>query len=236
MCEFLKRVELHDRLMTREPEPTDALLHRFSPTHLGASSGLRVGELLGLKWEDVSFESLEVNVVRAVVKQKITRCKTEASRKPIPGRRVGKGSVELEASISISADPRLGVCKSENQGQTTVLARLALSCSSPTRARSGRDFGKRGLAHLATHVRHFDESEWRGHQDDPRTVAAFELPSDGGYLYASGHPHQTCRTNEAGKDDFASQKGSSREHLKAGFFLLNLSEPFSRRLNFNKSF
>jgi integrase len=51
---------------------------------LAASSGLRVGELLGLKWEDVNFEALEVNVTRSVVKQKITRCKTEASRKPVP--------------------------------------------------------------------------------------------------------------------------------------------------------
>ena len=51
---------------------------------LDASSGLRVGELLGLKWGDVDFEKLEVNVTRSVVKQKITRCKTEASRKPVP--------------------------------------------------------------------------------------------------------------------------------------------------------
>lgn len=51
---------------------------------LGLGSGLRVGELLGLKWEDVNFEALEVNVTRSVVKQKITPCKTEASRKPIP--------------------------------------------------------------------------------------------------------------------------------------------------------
>ena len=51
---------------------------------LDASSGLRVGELLGLKWSVVDFEKLEVNVTRSVVKLKITRCKTEASRKPIP--------------------------------------------------------------------------------------------------------------------------------------------------------
>jgi integrase len=51
---------------------------------LDASSGLRVGELLGLKWEDVDFEALEVSVTRSVVKQKITPCKTETSRKPIP--------------------------------------------------------------------------------------------------------------------------------------------------------
>jgi len=48
------------------------------------ASGLRVGELLGLKWDDVDFEALEVRVTRSVVKQKITPCKTEASRKPIP--------------------------------------------------------------------------------------------------------------------------------------------------------
>ena len=51
---------------------------------LDASSGLRVGELLGLRWEDIDFENLEINLTRAVVKQKITRCKNEASRKPIP--------------------------------------------------------------------------------------------------------------------------------------------------------
>ena len=64
------------------------LLHLEEPCRtavlLDAASGLRVGELLGLKWEDVDFEALEVNVTRAVVNQKITRCKTETSRKPIP--------------------------------------------------------------------------------------------------------------------------------------------------------
>lgn len=50
---------------------------------LGASTGLRVGEILGLKWEDVDFETLELRVTRDVVKQRIERCKTEASRKPV---------------------------------------------------------------------------------------------------------------------------------------------------------
>ncbi len=51
---------------------------------LGAVTGLRVGELLGLKWSDIDFEKLEICVSRDVVKQRIERCKTEASRKPIP--------------------------------------------------------------------------------------------------------------------------------------------------------
>jgi len=51
---------------------------------LDAATGLRVGELLGLKWADVDFEKLEINITRSVVKQRIGPCKTEASQKPIP--------------------------------------------------------------------------------------------------------------------------------------------------------
>jgi integrase len=49
-----------------------------------AGTGLRVGELLGLKWQDVNFENLELHVRRSVVHQVIGRCKTEASAKPVP--------------------------------------------------------------------------------------------------------------------------------------------------------
>jgi integrase len=51
---------------------------------LDAGTGLRVGELLGLKWRDVDFENLELHVRRSVVHQTIGRCKTEASAKPVP--------------------------------------------------------------------------------------------------------------------------------------------------------
>jgi integrase len=40
--------------------------------------------LLGLKWSDIDFEKLEICVIRDVVKQRIERCKTEASKKAIP--------------------------------------------------------------------------------------------------------------------------------------------------------
>jgi integrase len=47
-------------------------------------TGLRRGELAGLKWGDIDFENLLVNVVRSVVNQRTGRCKTEASAKPEP--------------------------------------------------------------------------------------------------------------------------------------------------------
>lgn len=51
---------------------------------LAASTGLRVSELLALKWSDINFESLEISLIRAVVHQVVGDLKTEASKKPIP--------------------------------------------------------------------------------------------------------------------------------------------------------
>jgi len=51
---------------------------------LAAATGLRASELLGLKWQDVDFESLEIRLTRGVVHQVIGELKTEASQKPLP--------------------------------------------------------------------------------------------------------------------------------------------------------
>lgn len=51
---------------------------------LAASTGLRVSELLALKWCDIDFASGEINLSRGIVRQHVGEMKTEASRKPIP--------------------------------------------------------------------------------------------------------------------------------------------------------
>jgi len=51
---------------------------------LAAVTGLRVSELLALKWGDINFDSLEISLNRGVVHQVIGDLKTEASRKPLP--------------------------------------------------------------------------------------------------------------------------------------------------------
>lgn len=48
------------------------------------TTGLRRGELAGLKWCDVNFEKLTINLGRSVVDQEVGKVKTEASKKPIP--------------------------------------------------------------------------------------------------------------------------------------------------------
>jgi integrase len=51
---------------------------------LDMTTGLRRGELAGLKWKDIDFENMQIDVNRSVVSQVVGRCKTEASQKPVP--------------------------------------------------------------------------------------------------------------------------------------------------------
>jgi len=50
---------------------------------LAATTGLRVSELLGLKWQDIDFDALEIHLGRAIVDGEIGDMKTEVSRKPL---------------------------------------------------------------------------------------------------------------------------------------------------------
>jgi integrase len=51
---------------------------------MASVTGLRVSELLALKWADVDFSAAEIHLCRAIVCQHIGELKTETSRKPVP--------------------------------------------------------------------------------------------------------------------------------------------------------
>src|SRR5205807_7624443 len=65
-----------------------ALLMELSPRErllvlLDVTTGLRVSELLALKWSDIDFENRQVYVTRSIVHQVVGPCKTEASAAPV---------------------------------------------------------------------------------------------------------------------------------------------------------
>lgn len=72
-----------------EVEEMQALLAELSIREralvfLAMATGLRRGELTGLKWKDMDFANLLLHVERSVVNNVVGRCKTEASKKPVP--------------------------------------------------------------------------------------------------------------------------------------------------------
>jgi integrase len=81
-----KRVSVPDILEVSEMQD---ILAELSPRDrtlvlLSMVTGLRRGELAGLKWQDIDFQNLQIDVQRSVVNQVVGRCKTEASQKPVP--------------------------------------------------------------------------------------------------------------------------------------------------------
>lgn len=71
------------------PDELEAIINRLSePSRTlvitAAVTGLRRGELIGLKWEDVDFEHQKINVVRSLVDHVEGVPKTSTSRRPVP--------------------------------------------------------------------------------------------------------------------------------------------------------
>lgn len=59
----------------REPARTMAFLAAFT--------GLRISELLGLRWADIDFRGSKIDVRRAVVYGVVGKCKSKASKRPV---------------------------------------------------------------------------------------------------------------------------------------------------------
>ena len=52
--------------------------------YLAAVSGMRRGELFGLKWKDVDFQLGQLKVVRSIIDQKVGETKTRGSKRSLP--------------------------------------------------------------------------------------------------------------------------------------------------------
>ena len=91
-----KRLREPDILTPGETSALLAALPSYARTMavVAAVTGLRRGELIGLKWEDVDFEKGMITVRRSLVDQVQGEPKTEASKRPIP----------LESALAFALD------------------------------------------------------------------------------------------------------------------------------------
>jgi integrase len=134
---------------------------------LAAVTGLRVSELLALKWEDVDFAAGEMNLTRAIVCQHVGPLKTAASQKPVP----------MDAGLSALLLDWRGRCP-YNQEQDYVFASLEKHGAQPLWPSSAMSNHIRPAAKLAgilKHVRwhvfrHSFATLLKGNGEDVKTV------------------------------------------------------------------
>ena len=72
-----------------EPSEIQSLLSQLKSCFrlmvlLDVTTGLRRSELFALKWRDVDFPNMRLDVLRSIYLGHVGDCKTEASRKPVP--------------------------------------------------------------------------------------------------------------------------------------------------------
>jgi integrase len=204
-----KRERIPDVL---ELEELQLLLSKLGPRErtlvlLDAATGLRVSELLSLKWEDIDFENLGVRVIRSIWHQVVGDCKTETSARPVPLDSYMAEALPLAARQSIRHANRLGFCQSDHEGEAALLAGQLDEAVHPACRKSGRHSQTNRLAHLPPYLRHSAQGERGRCEDRPGALTAREQPHHAGGLHASRDFEQARRTEQGCEDD-----GSKRGH------------------------
>lgn len=88
--------------------------------YVAATTGLRVSELLALRWQDCDFDAGEIRLSRGIVRQHIGQMKTEASRKPVP----------MEAGLADVLTNWRGQC-AYNQPEDYIFASMEMDGKQP---------------------------------------------------------------------------------------------------------
>jgi integrase len=101
-----------------------------------ATTGLRIGEVLGLKWEDIDFTTHLANVLRSYSDGAIGPCKTEISEQPVP-------LDEIVIEELLAWHPAVAIPSPETGSSPVTITSARLPCG-PTAC--GRRFSSRSPA------------------------------------------------------------------------------------------
>ena len=173
--QFLDQPELEKLLAVKLPrrrvggiEPTLYLT--------AAMTGLRQGELLGLRWRDVDFDARKVRVVSPFVRGEFGDPKSDGSGRSVPlAERVATELAVLRERSPYAADDDLVFCHPE-PGHPLDRSKLIRRFKEAIRARTCADH----LPRAAAHVRHADGGRRRAATHDPALDGSLGREDDAG--------------------------------------------------------
>jgi integrase len=181
---FLDQKELEKLLAVKYPEDVfggiEATLYLTA-----AMTGLRQGELLGLRWRDVDFEAKKVRVVSPYVRGEFGDPKSEGSGRSVPlAERVATELTALRKRSSYNADKGLVFCHPET-GHPLDRAKLTRRFKKAIKLAKVREITFHELRHTfgtrmaAAGVPLRTIQHWMGHADSKTTqVYAHYQPSE----------------------------------------------------------
>jgi integrase len=178
---------------------------------LDMPSGLRRGELAGLKWEDFDFKNLHVSVTRSLVDQHVGPVKTEASRKLMPIDEYvahdllewydltpyKKPSDYVWAADANRAGPKRGK-------QPVWLSAVMRDYIQPAARKLG--INKKISWHTFRHVLNVAERQCGRCQSCTRAAEALNSKDDAGYLHAGSESAEARGAQQGGRHDQAKIK------------------------------
>jgi integrase len=173
---------------------------------LAVFTGLRVGELLGLKWKDIDFQNMEIQVIRSIVMQHVGDCKTEASRKPVPlDLRLAKVLWNWRLQSPYPIDEDWVFASPHSKGKLPYWPESLYKAHLEPAAKEIGIVGHFGLAHVPPHVRDAPQRERRRREGCARANATRKHLGHPEHLRASDHANQ-ARCAEPSCESVARQK------------------------------
>ena len=155
---------------------------------LDVATGLRMGELFGLKWADVNFYTNEVNVTRSIVMQGGGPLQDRGVTEANPPRPLSGGSApNLASAYAVQGRGGLGLRQPREPGPKTLLGAIHHAQCDTSHRVSHRNKQAHWMAHVSAHVFDLAPGKPSRHQGHAGTTSTRLQPGHDEHLHASGH-------------------------------------------------
>jgi len=182
---------------------------------ISATTGMRIGEVLGLKWQDIHFDSCTADVLRSFSDGAIGPCKTEVSEQPVLLDDILIEDLRPWYPVcGLSEAGRLGLCQRLQLRQDSALAGQPSREGTATHGAQGRHHQEDRVAYLLAHLQLVAGRDRRRREGGAGVDAPRQDQHNDGGLRAGGHREEASRATPRGRCADGSQ--TEERYRRAG--------------------